>query len=216
MQRTLSKISLGVFAAGILLMSARPAQADIIVLAGVDNTGTDNILFDTVSDVTQVIATDSTGEFDVIFTSDAGSDLLSAVASGQARILGGTGNSPTNNILFEVEAGAVFTKAVFNINSNLDGFVTLLVTGINLTGGTFSQLLVVDANGQNFHTVSAINNQFMTSIELTGQGDVTFEDLRQVRMGGFGDVPTTPVPEPASLLLFAGGLAASALKRRRS
>jgi len=194
--------------------SVRPAQADIIVTAGVNNQDTDNVLLNTVDDVALVTATVNSGLFDVFFDSSSATGLLDADASGQAVITPGAGNDPFTNVSFFIEAGSSFTRAVFNLNSGSDGDLLISVTGINILGGLFQETVEVDANGQNFFTVDAISGQRITAIDLTALGDVEFEDLRQVRIGGAG-ADITPIPEPATMLLFGSGLVGIAAARRR-
>ena len=196
----------------VIVASAAPARADIVVMAGVNNQGADNVLLTDATNAPVVTGTVNSGLFGVNFVSAGGN--LNADASGQAVISAAVGNDPFNNIGFSLADGAVFTRAVFNLNSATDGTMTIRVTGINIDGGVFEEVVEIDASGQNFFTVDAINGQFMTSITLIAGQGVGFEDLRQVRIGGASPAQQ-PIPEPATMLLLGTGLAGIAAKVRR-
>src|SRR5215218_1086481 len=196
----------------LTLGGALTAGADIIVITGVNNQGTDNVLLNPATNVLTVTGTVGPSDLLVNFTSTSGSGLLNANPSGQATVSGGTGNTSLTQLTFGLANNDTFTRAVFNVNAATDGSVVIHVEGVNISGGFFEDDFTVDANGENFFTVTAINGQAITSISLTAINGATFQDVRQVRLGGFEG---TEVPEPASMFLLGSGLIGAAAGFRK-
>jgi len=203
----------------VLAIASSTAKADIVVVTGVNNQGTDNVLLNPATNVLTVTGTVGQNNLLVNFTSSSGSGLLNANPSGQATVSGGTGNTALTQLTFGLANNDTFTRAVFNINASTSGSVLIHVEGVNINGGFFEDDFTVDANGQNFFTLNAINGEVITDIQITelaldSNGFFGWNDFKQPRVSGLctlqgATCTAIEVPEPSSLALFGAGLVAA-------
>jgi hypothetical protein len=136
-----------------------------------------------------------------------GTEPLVTPSSGQARLEAADGGFSTLQF-FLSDPLKGFTEVEFNINADTATSVDLNFT--DQSGTVFSDTFAL-VNGQNFFSALATNNQLITNVSFTMNGDAA--DLRQVRIGGLGAV----IPEPATwAMMIAGfGLVGGALRRRK-
>ena len=191
------KIPQRLLALAIALLLPTVSWADITFILG-NNPQPDeeNVLLNNGQTGALVTGTLNQSGLTVEFTSTSGNGLLTAPASGQARIEGATGNTPLSQVSFFLANNATFDDAIFNMFSG-SGSATIDVTTLDGVF-TFNSTL---GNGQNFFTVVATGGEHISLISLSTTG--SFTDLRQVRISGAG---ATPVPDSGSTLSLLGGV----------
>jgi len=209
----ISRFILALAAFVVLGIAAVPARADIVFIQGPTSAADENIQFNDPGLITTGNpVTGATNQTSTVFSFSSNVNLTTP-SQGQARIEragGGTFNTLT---ITPVNPLVTFNELDFNINAVANGFVTFTAVENNGQVNT-SQAFTLDASGQNFFSVTAINNQRIRSVMFTTT--VGIQDVRQVRVGGIATgTPTAPIPEPMTLLLFGTGLAGVAARLRR-
>ena len=182
------------------------AMAVSIVIGSGDpgNSGTDDVLFNDGSLwhsgtlVQGNFANEGLG-FIVDFTSSSGNGQIQG-SSAQAEVKGLSGNNPFTSLTFGLEAGATFQKAIFNVEATVDGHMTIAVSYIDAAGSPYEELVLLDADGQNFYNVAAGDGARITQIEVSTL-DSAFASARQFRLGGF---EAAQIPDAGSTALLLG------------
>jgi hypothetical protein len=183
----------------IVFALAGTAHADVIFTIGNVPQIDENILFndtgliDNGNPVTGI--TNQTG---LIFAFSS-NETLTTPSAGQARVE--ALNNPFNLFVMQGLNNATFESAIFNLTAAFDGTATILVT--NTANQSESQTFSVNANGQNFFTITTDQAQSIKGISISG---ASLNDVRQIRIGGAA--PVTSVPEPSTILLLGTGFLA--------
>ncbi|GLC23802.1 PEP-CTERM sorting domain-containing protein [Roseisolibacter agri] len=199
-------------AAAMLAAPLGAARADIIIAAGNNPQPDENVLLNTGLMGNPIFGTTNQTGFQVRFTSI---ENLIAPANGQARVEAADGT--LTNLTIDLP-GATFTSLILNVDAALVGTINFVVTEDNgqQTAGTFG----LGASGENFFTITAINGQRMSSVNLTTTVNMAItnvDDVSQVRIGGAagGGGTGTVVPEPSTYALLGTGIAGLGLVARR-
>lgn len=146
--------------------------------------------------------------FIVDFTSTGGNLVGNG---GQARLEAGEGNDPFTQVTIALEDNATFTRLVLNPFATTDGTITFDVSYIS-PAGLHNESFSLSGNGENFFTVDAGTGQLITSVSITATS-TAFEDIRQIRVGGFATGQSVP-DGGATVMLLGAGLCGLGLSRR--
>lgn len=195
--------------AAALLASAGPAAHALSVVASPSGTGVNLVnnacnfaTTDTGSTVTGCLNIDQ--DQLVTLSSD---QSLTYEAGGQAFIAGTDGDYSRLSITVQ---DRITDLLVLNIDASADGFVSFT------DGVDTSTLFDLDANGQNFFTITGpfATLSYTTFSDQAGTESDIVSNTAQVRFELGNDV-TTPIPEPGTYALMLAGLGAVGFMARR-
>ena len=203
-------IAIMVLAIGLLASAAgRPAHATVMIDPSPGNfPGDDNVVFNPCSGIDTGPALNVQGclsQDHSILVNFRGTENL-VVNGGQARILAADGSFNFLEIgLFD--PNLLFTTFIVNINAvqGDSGVITFFADLEPDPDFGPSQEFIL-GNGQNFFKISISGGQLfdtLSFISSVGINSITFQDVRQIRIGG---ITSTTIPEPSNLALFAVGL----------
>lgn len=140
-----------------------------------------------------------------------GIEPLATFASGQARI--SALDEGLSQLSFALDAGLGFKEVEFNIFGTGATADEVTLSFTDQFGTVFSDTFGI-GNGQNFFSARAFDEQLITLVSFTLNGDV--QDARQFRIGGIQEIGVIPEPQTWALLLAGFGLVGVAMRRRKS
>jgi hypothetical protein len=210
MQKFVTALALVAFATG--------AQANIVFYEGIHGGSGDveNVLLRNGDTGFEVYGDTNITNTEIQFQS-LGSELVN-VAAGQSRIEALDAGYITDINFGATDPGIGFKKVVFNVDTTVDGAVNLM--GVDNFGTEFFYNLAAQGSGQNFVTVIAEDDQWLSRMFIDGANISGIDDLQQIRVGPGNIDPPGPigneVPIPAAAWLFGSailGLGGVARKR---
>jgi hypothetical protein len=130
------------------------------------------------------------------------------------------GGLPASQLSFDLTNPSLgFTTTEFRIFVGRGTATTATLSFLDTDGELFQSTFNILPNG--FFNARAIDNQIIDRFSFTTNG--TFEDVRQIRVGGIASLPNVPgagaVPEPASwalMIMGIGGVGAMIRRRKTS
>jgi len=179
-----------IFVATILVA---PAFADAVFTLGNNpQPNEQNILFTNQQTGTTVSGFTNQSNTQVLFSSTT--DTLDVTSLGQAKVTSVDGLINDLTITVPGFNFADFILNPFNPSANNDLSISVTMSDASVfTFGPYGS-----TNGNNFLTITTINNETIASVTIDSPGG--FQNLLQPRVSGLG-----AIPEPSSLLLFGSG-----------
>jgi len=219
------KMHLAVAASALALIVAAPASATIFINTGAGVIQPDeNVLF-TNNPANGTTIQGITNQSSTLVSITGGETLVGN--GGQARVesLDGLVSTPfTYNGLagqslgFDLSDPALaFNQTEFRIFVGKGTATEATLTFVDTTGGVFTETFAIPANG--FFNATTADGQLIDYFSIAANG--SFEDVRQTRIGGVGDINNPGgglVPEPTSwalMIMGFGGVGALLRGRRR-
>src|SRR5215475_2931629 len=191
--------------AAVVILTASQAHATLQITTGIfgGNQVTENVLYNQAG-----LQNDSFLVQGVTNQTGTIVDFVSTTAlhtnGGQATITALGGGTFTNVDISLDNPILGFSKLIFNIDADANGFAHITTTDQFGTVFDFGNL-ALDGTGQNFFTIYSLDAQKAISTHIdTSVGIAAISDLEQVRIGAVERDPTH-VPEPTTLALLGAG-----------